>query len=136
MTTEAQSAAEPRQVTECCGLDQWGSPSPTPLPKQGHPDLVGVGFEYLQRRRIHHPSGQPAPALTLRAKKFFLVFSWSFLCFSFCPLPLVLSLATALESGLVLPTPTLQIFISIFMGSLLSLLFSRLNKPSSFSLSS
>jgi len=37
------------------GRDLWGSPSPTPLPKQGHPeqaaqDLVPAGLEYLQRR--------------------------------------------------------------------------------------
>ena len=35
-----------------------GSPSPTPLLKQGHPeqaaeDLVQAGLEYLQRRRLH-----------------------------------------------------------------------------------
>jgi len=46
----------------------WGSSSPTPLPKQGHleqtaQDLVQAGFEYLQRRRIHNPSGQPVPVL-------------------------------------------------------------------------
>ena len=35
---------------------------------------------------------------TLRGKKFFLVFSWSFLCFSLCPLPLVLSLVTTEKS--------------------------------------
>jgi len=40
------------------GRDLCGSPSPTPLPKQGHPeqvtqDLVHVGLEYLQRRRLH-----------------------------------------------------------------------------------
>jgi len=43
-----------------------GSPSPTPLPKQGHPepatqDLVQAGFEYLQRRRLHSLPGQPEP---------------------------------------------------------------------------
>jgi len=37
------------------GRDLWGSPSPTPLPKQGHPeqaaqDHVQEGFDYLQRR--------------------------------------------------------------------------------------
>ena len=31
-------------------------------------------------------------SVTLRGKKFFLSFSWNFLCFSLCPLPLVLSL--------------------------------------------
>jgi len=41
------------------GRDLWGSLSPTPLPKQGHPeqaaqDLVQTGLEYLQRRRIHN----------------------------------------------------------------------------------
>ena len=37
-------------------------------------------------------------SVTLRGKKFFLVFSWSFLCFSLCPLPLVLSLGTTEQS--------------------------------------
>jgi len=40
------------------GRDLCGSPSPTLLPKQGHPeqaaqDLVQAGLEYLQRRRLH-----------------------------------------------------------------------------------
>ena len=43
-----------------------GSPSPTLLPKQGHPeqaaqDLVQAGLEYLQRRRLHNLPGQPVP---------------------------------------------------------------------------
>jgi len=50
------------------GRDRCGSSSPTPLPKQGHPeqaaqDLVQVGFEYLQRRRLHNLHGQPVPWL-------------------------------------------------------------------------
>jgi len=50
------------------GRDLCGSSSPTPLLKQGHleqaaQDLVQVGFEYLQKRRIHNPSGQPVPGL-------------------------------------------------------------------------
>jgi len=45
------------------GRDLWGSSSPMPLLKQGHlqqaaQDLVQVGPEYLQRKRIHSPSGQ------------------------------------------------------------------------------
>ena len=45
-----------------------GSSSPTLLPKQGHPEqavqhLVQAGLEYLQRRRLHSPSGQPVPGL-------------------------------------------------------------------------
>ena len=50
------------------GRDLCGSPSPTLLPKQGHPeqaaqDLVQVGLEYLQRRRLHNLPGQPVPVL-------------------------------------------------------------------------
>jgi len=45
-----------------------GDPPPNPLPKQGHPeqaveDLVQPGLEYLQRRRLPSPSGQPGPGL-------------------------------------------------------------------------
>jgi len=48
------------------GRNLCGSPSPTPVPKQGHPeqaaeDLVQAGLEYLQRRRLHNLSGQPVP---------------------------------------------------------------------------
>jgi len=44
------------------GRDLCGSSTPAPLPKQGHlqqaaQDLVQVGLEYLQRRRLHNPSG-------------------------------------------------------------------------------
>ena len=50
------------------GRDLCGPSSPTPLPKQGHlqqdaQDLVQAGLEYLQRRRLHNPSGQPVPVL-------------------------------------------------------------------------
>jgi len=57
------------------GRDLCGSSSPTPLPKQGH--------------------------LEQAAQKFSLMFTWNFLCFSLCPLPLVLSLGTT-EKSLVL----------------------------------
>jgi len=50
------------------GRDLCGSPSPTLLPKQGHPqqaaqDRVQAGLEYLQRRRLHNLRGQPVPVL-------------------------------------------------------------------------
>jgi len=50
------------------GRDLCGSPSPTPLPKQGHlqqaaQDLVQAGLEYLQRGRLHNLPGQPVPVL-------------------------------------------------------------------------
>ena len=48
--------------------DLCGSSSPTALPKQGHleqvaQDLIQVGLEYLQRRRLHNLPGQPLPVL-------------------------------------------------------------------------
>jgi len=48
--------------------DLCGSSSPTTLPKQGHlqqaaQDLVQVGLEYLQKRRLHNLPGQPVPVL-------------------------------------------------------------------------
>ena len=50
------------------GRELCGSSIPTPLPKQGHlqqaaEDLVQVGLEYLQRRRLHSLPGQPGPGL-------------------------------------------------------------------------
>jgi len=50
------------------GKDLCGSSGPTPLLKQGHleqaaQDLVQAGFEYLQRSRLHNPSGQPITVL-------------------------------------------------------------------------
>ena len=45
------------------------------------------------------PLGSPFQcSVTLRGKKFFLMFSWNFLCFNLCPLPLVLSLGTTGKS--------------------------------------
>jgi len=46
--------------------DLCGSPSPSPLPKEGHlqqaaQDRVQAGLEYLQRRRLHNLPGQPVP---------------------------------------------------------------------------
>jgi len=51
------------------GRDLCGSSSLASLPKQGYleqvaQDLVQVGFEYLQRRRLHNLSGQPVPGET------------------------------------------------------------------------
>ena len=69
MLCDVQSRAD---VTESqkfgVGRDLWGSSSPTPLLKQGHPqqaaqDLAQTGHEYLQRRRLHSLPGQPVPGL-------------------------------------------------------------------------
>ena len=48
--------------------DLWGSSSPTPLSKQVDleqvaQDSIQVGFEYLQRRRLHNASVLPIPVL-------------------------------------------------------------------------
>ena len=45
-----------------------GHPVQPPLPKQGHlqqaaQDRIQVGFEYLQRSRLHNLPGQPGPVL-------------------------------------------------------------------------
>ena len=64
------SRSQNHRITEWWELarDLCGSPSPTPLPKQGHlqqaaEDLVQAGLEYLQRRRLHQLPGQPVPVL-------------------------------------------------------------------------
>jgi len=90
------------------GSDLCRSSSPTPLPKQGHlqqaaQDLFEAGVENLQRRRVNNLSGNLSQcSVTLRGKKFFLMFRQNFLCFSLCPLPLVLLLGTTEKS---LPYP-------------------------------
>jgi len=86
------------------GRDLCGSSSPTLLPKQGHlqqaaQHLVQPSLEYLQRRRLHNLPGQPVPVLRHPQREEVLhMFRWNFLCFSFCPLPLVLSLGTTEKS--------------------------------------
>jgi len=50
------------------GRDLCGSPSPNPVPKQGHlqqaaQDLVQTDLEHIQRRRLHNLPGQPVPGL-------------------------------------------------------------------------
>jgi len=66
------------------GRDLCGSPSPTPLPKQGHleqaaQDHIQAGLEYLQRRRLHSLPGQPVPVLRHPQSEEILV--QVFLCF-------------------------------------------------------
>jgi len=55
------------------GRDLCGSSSPTLLLKQGHlqqaaEDLVQVGHEYLQRRRLHHLLGSLFEHLFLKCR--------------------------------------------------------------------
>jgi len=86
------------------GRELWRPSSPTPLLKQGHlqqaaQDPVQAGLEYLQRRRLQTSLGSLFQgSVTLRGKKFFLMFRRNFLCFSLCPLLLVVSLGTTEKS--------------------------------------
>jgi len=50
------------------GRDPWRFPSPTPLPEQVHlqqdaQEHVQLGFDYIQNRGLHSPSGKPVPML-------------------------------------------------------------------------
>jgi len=117
------------------GRDLWGSSGPTPLPKQGHlqqvpQDCVQAGLEYLQRRRIHNPLGSLFQgSVTIQVKKFFLVFRWNFLCFSLCPLPLVLSLGTTEKSLAPSSRHPPSRYLSAFLRSLLQAKQAQLPQP-------
>ena len=86
------------------GTDLCGSPSPTPCWSRVTQSRLHSTFS----RQVWNISreGDSTPSLgslcqcsiTLRGKKFFLIFSWNFLCFGLCPLPLVLSLGTTEKS--------------------------------------
>jgi len=97
--------------------DLCGSSSPTLLPKQGHlqqaaQHLVQAGLEYFQRRRLHNLPGQPVPGLRDPQREEVL--------------PHVQTELPVLQFVPVDPCP---------VRSPRSLLFFRLNKPSSVSLS-
>ena len=102
------------------GRDLCGSSGPTPLPKQGHlqqaaQDLVQAGLEYLQRRRLHKPSGQPVPGLRHPQREEVLPPVQTELpLVQFVPIaPCPVAGHHWEESGPVLLTPTLQIFLGI-----------------------
>ena len=86
------------------GRDLCGSPSPTPCPST---DTQSRLHSTASRRVLNISREGDSTAslgslfqvsITLRGKKFFLMFSWNFLCSSLCPLPLVLSLGTTAKS--------------------------------------
>jgi len=104
-----QAESESHRITEGLRLEGtsgviWSTP---PL-KQGHleqavQDHVQAVFEYLQGWRLHHLPGQPVPVLGhSHSEKVFpdvqreppVFLRGNLLCFSLCPLPLVLSLGT------------------------------------------
>ena len=68
----AQERIRKHRITESQHGRGWQGPlwvtQPNPLPKQGHPEQGAqhrgqAGLEYLQRGRLHSPSGQPGPVL-------------------------------------------------------------------------
>jgi len=94
------------------GRDLCGSSGPTPCPSRVtqsrlHRTLSRRGWNISREGDSTASLGSLGQgSVTLRGKKFFPVFSWSFLCFSLCPLSLVLSLGTTGKSpGPVLPDP-------------------------------
>lgn len=78
-------------VGGACG-DHPAQPPLQQLPAAVAQESIQVGFEYLQRRRVHSLCAQPAPELCTLTLKFFLAFVWNFPCCSFCPFSLVLSI--------------------------------------------
>ena len=102
------------------GRDLCGSSSPTPCQSR-------VTYSRLHRtlsRQVLNISREKESttslgnlfqgSVTLRVKKFFLMFRQNFLCFSLCPLPLVLLLGTTEKFDPILLTPTLKIIIGIY----------------------
>ena len=87
------------------GRALWGSPSPAPCPSRVtqsrlHSTASSQGWNISREGDSTASLGSLGQgSVTLRGKKFFLMFSWNFLCSSLCPLPLVLSLGTTEKSG-------------------------------------
>ena len=99
---------------------------------------IQPGLECLQRWGIHNLLGQPVPVVftTLWVKNFPLISNLNLPCLSLKPFPLVLSLSTHVNSC----SPSCLYapfkYWKATMRSPQSLLFSKLNKPSSLNLSS
>ena len=115
-------AALALRITESQHGRGWQGPlwlnQSNPLPKQGHPeqaaqDLVQAGLEYLQRRRLHSPSGQPGPGLR-QSEKVLPRVQMELPMLQFVPVALCPAAGHHWkESGPILLTPTLQIFVGI-----------------------
>jgi len=109
------------RIAECLGLEGTsGVTQPNPLNKQGHPEQaaqhrVQPGLEYLQRRRLHSPSGQPGPGLCYPQREEVLPrVPLELPLLPFVPVaPCPVAGHHWKEPGPVLLTPTLQIFRGI-----------------------
>jgi len=98
--TVTELQAHRRVAEERC---LWRSSCPAALLSQGQlesvaQDHVQVAFNCLQAWRLHL-SGQSVPVLSHRhSEKCFPAFRATLLCFSLCPLPLILALGTTGQS--------------------------------------
>ena len=112
------------KVTESQNGRGWQGPlwltQSNPLPKQGHPQQaaqhrVQAGLEYLQRRRLHSLPGQPGPGLHHPQREEVLPqVQLELPLLQFVPVaPCPVAGHRWTESGPVLLTPTLQIFVSV-----------------------
>lgn len=109
-----------------------------------------MAFEYLQGQKLHSIFGQSMPVYGHPLSENVFPDVQSFLCFSMCPLPLVLSLCSTEKSPALsslrstgkspapssLHPPFRYSYTLIRHPSTPSLCFSRLNSPSSHSFSS
>ena len=79
-------------------------------------DCVQAGFQYLQRRRIHSPSGQPVPVLHHpQSEEILPRVQMELPMLQFVPVaPCPVAGHHRKESGPILLTLTLEIFISIY----------------------
>jgi len=85
------------------GRDLWRWSGPISLLKQGHPELVAQdhvqrAFEYSPGDSTNSLGNLCQCSVTFMLTKYFLKFRANCLCFSVCPLPLVLSLGTTEKS--------------------------------------
>jgi len=98
----SSSSQNPRMVG--VGKALWGSPSPTPCRSRITQSRLqrtssGQGLSISREGDSTSPLGSLGQgSVTLTVKRLFLLFRWNFLCFSLCPLPLVLLLGTTEKS--------------------------------------
>ena len=105
---EASLLSQNHRITESQNVGGWKGPLEIPHPTICQSRVTQSRLHSTAARRVWNISREgdstaPLGSLgqgsgTLRGKKFFLGFSWNFPGFSWCPLPLVLSLGTTAKS--------------------------------------